>query len=161
MSGKASVHQDTAGELAGVRAHSEGGIANPRFHDRTMPAPLAEAGMSQEAWLALLDAGDKAVAFHWGCYTICCFMSFAHHKDIKPRMKKFVEELNGGGVAGAALPTGIVARYQMQSEQHSVAAGGGAGRGAATETYHKIIFFRESAAPPSEQMMDRQLPRVK
>jgi len=149
-----------AGEVAGVRAHSEGGIANPRFHDRTMPAPLAAAGMSQEAWLALLDAGDKAVVFQWGCTTICCFICFAHHKDIKPRMTTFVEELNNGGVAGAALPTGIVARYQMQTEQHSVAASGGAGSGAATETYHKILFFSENAAPPSVQMMDRQLPRV-
>ena len=33
------------GEMASVRAHSDGGIAHPKFHDRTMPAPLAEAGM--------------------------------------------------------------------------------------------------------------------
>ena len=100
-------------ELASVKAHSDGGIANPLFHDRTMPAPLAEAGMTQEAWTALLDAGDKAVVFQWGCVTICCFICFAHHKDIKPRAKKFVEELNSGSVAGAALPAGIVARYQV------------------------------------------------
>ena len=147
--------------MASVRAHSEGGIAHPLFHDRAMPAPLAEAGMSQAAWLALLAAGEEAVVFQWGCYTICFFLSFAHHKDIKPRMKRFVEELNNGGVPGATLPTGIVARYQMQTEQHSVAAAGGAGSGAATETYHTIIFFRGTAgAPPSTQMMDRQLPRV-
>mmetsp|Transcript_27513 Transcript_27513/g.70066 ORF Transcript_27513/g.70066 Transcript_27513/m.70066 type:complete len:154 (-) Transcript_27513:365-826(-) len=150
-----------AGEMASVRAHSDGGIANPMFHDRTMPAPLAEAGMSQEAWLALLDAGDKAVVFQWGCTTICCFMCFAHHKDIKPRAMRFVEALNQRAIPGASLPTGIVARYQMQTEQHSVAASGGAGSGASTETYHKILFFRESAAPPSVQMMDRQLPKVR
>ena len=82
--------------MASVRAHSDGGIAHPKFHDRTMPAPLAEAGMNQAAWLALLAAGDEAVVFQWGCRTICCFMSFAHHKDIKPRMTRFVEELNSG-----------------------------------------------------------------
>ena len=143
-------------ELASVKAHSDGGIANPLFHDRTMPAPLAEAGMTQEAWTALLDAGDKAVVFQWGCVTICCFICFAHHKDIKPRAKKFVEALNSGSVAGAALPAGIVARYQMQKEDHTVTAGGHAGAGA-TETYHAILFFKEDAAPPSVQMMDRKL----
>ena len=149
------------GEVASVRAHSDGGIAHPLFHDRTMPAPLAEAGMSQAAWLALLTAGDEAVVFQWGCRTICCFICFAHHKDIKPRMTRFVEELNSGGVAGATLPTGIVARYQMQTQQYSVASSGGAGSGASTETYHTILFFRANAgAPPSTQMMDRQLPRV-
>ena len=111
------------------------GLSNPFFHDREMPAPLAEAGMSPEAWQALLDAADKAVVFQWGCITICGFFSFAHHKDIKPRMTKFVEGLNNGGVAGCALPAGIVARYQIQSEQVSVKASGGAGQGASTETY--------------------------
>ena len=110
--------------------------------------------MTEDAWLALLDAGDKAVVFQWGPKTICCFMSFAHHTDIKPRMTKFVTELNDGGVAGAALPTGIVARYQMATEQHS------SGRGGSTETYHKIVFFRADAAPPSMQMMDRKMPRA-
>jgi len=148
------------GELASVRAFSVTGFSNPVFADHAMPAPLAEAGMSQEAWLALLDAADKAVVFKWGPKTICFFVFFAHHKDIKPRMTKFVTELNGGGVAGAALPTGIVARYQMATEQHSVALSGGAGSGAATETYHKILFFRANAAPPAMQMRDRKLPRV-
>ncbi|GMI48421.1 hypothetical protein TrCOL_g4152 [Triparma columacea] len=113
-------------ELASVKAHSSDGIANPLFHHRwPMPAPLAEAGMTQGEWKALLDAGDKAVVFKWGCYTICCFMCFAHHTDIKPRAKKFVEELNSGSVAGAALPAGIVARYQMQKEDFTVTTGGG------------------------------------
>ena len=147
-------------ELASVKARSTDGIANPLFHERTMPAPLAEAGMTQEAWTALLDAGDKAVVFQWGCVTICCFTCFAHHKDIKPRAKKFVEALNSGSVAGAALPAGIVARYQMQKEDHTVKASGGAGSGGATETYHAILFFKEDAAPPSVQMMDRKLPHA-
>ena len=146
-------------ELASVKARSTDGIANPLFHERTMPAPLAEAGMTQEAWTALLDAGDEAVVFQWGCVTICCFICFAHHKDIKPRANKFVEALNSGSVAGVALPTGIVARYQMQKEDHTVKASGGGGvsGGGATETYHAILFFKEDAAPPSVQMMDRRV----
>ncbi|GMH51729.1 hypothetical protein TrST_g11025 [Triparma strigata] len=143
-------------ELASVKARSTDGIANPMFHERTMPAPLAEAGMTQEAWTALLDAGNKAVEFQWGCVTICCFTCFAHHKDIKPRAKKFVEELNSGSVAGAALPAGIVARYQMQNQNFSVSSGGHSG-GGSTDTYHAILFFKEDAAPPSVQMIDRKL----
>ncbi|GMH49603.1 hypothetical protein TrRE_jg1194 [Triparma retinervis] len=94
----------------------------------------------------MLDAGDKAVVFQWGCVTICCFFNFAHHKDIKLRAKKFVEALNSGSVAGAALPAGIVARYQMQKEDFSVQASGGLSGGKATDTYHAILFFKEDAA---------------
>merc|ERR1712070_466884 len=116
--------------------------------------------MSQEAWTALLEAASKAVVFHWspftciGTYVFCCFTI---HKDIKPRMTAFVELLNSGSVAGMALPSGIVARYQMEWEKQSVASSGGAGSGATTQNYHKILFFRESAAPPAVQMMERKL----
>ena len=149
------------GELGSVRAFSATGFSDPVFANRTMPAPLVEAGMSLEVWLALLDAADKAVVFHWNPKTVCCFFSFAHHTDIKPRMTKFVTELNGGRVAGATLPSRIVARYQMATEQHSVAASGSAGSGAATQTYHIIRFFHAAAAPTTMQMMDGKLPRVK
>ena len=75
----------------------------------------------------------------------------------KRRAKKFVEELNSGSVAGAALPAGIVARYQMQKEDFTVTTGGGLSGGGATETYHAILFFKEDAAPPELQMIDRKI----
>ena len=76
-------------------------------------------------------------------------------------MVKFVEALNTGGIPGAALPAGVVARYQMEWEKVSVSGGGGQGPGGGVST-HKVLFFREMVremvAPPTVQLMERKLP---
>jgi hypothetical protein len=111
------------------------GFSNPEYKD-LLPKPLAEAGMTKEAWTKFLESANNSVKFQWGIATICFFLCNAHNKKVAVNMQRFCQD-----GCGDLLPVGVRVSYKMYTENFSVRHSGG-GSGASMQSYHKLIFVK-------------------